>query len=200
MFLQHRGAHPFTWKTPTPPENIRTKKFWFGFLFRILPDQSWGSGSGGVKSAGVPQSVRETGRDESQSVPSPEKNSTKQGIWSSQFLRDLSQVVRCTPRDTPVPLCTRTSPWPTKGFPGPLGPKAIKVRKESKTESKTREKKIRLVIFFFPYNPPPPPSRQTPQPSHPRELDFGPFRLRFGPFRVRLAPFGSVSGLFQVRF
>ena len=25
--------HPFTWKTPTPPENIRTKKFRFGFLF-----------------------------------------------------------------------------------------------------------------------------------------------------------------------
>ena len=33
----------------------------------------WGRGSGGVKSAGVSQSVRETGRDESQSVPSPEK-------------------------------------------------------------------------------------------------------------------------------
>ena len=32
-----------------------------------------GRGSGGVKSAGVFQSVRETGRDESQSVPSPEK-------------------------------------------------------------------------------------------------------------------------------
>ena len=33
----------------------------------------WGRGSGGVKSAGVSQSVRKTGRDESQSVPSPEK-------------------------------------------------------------------------------------------------------------------------------
>ena len=33
----------------------------------------WGRGSGGVKSAGVSQSVRETGRDESQCVPSPEK-------------------------------------------------------------------------------------------------------------------------------
>ena len=31
-----------------------------------------GRGSGGVKSAGASQSVRETGRDESQSVPSPE--------------------------------------------------------------------------------------------------------------------------------
>ena len=27
------GPHPSTWKTPTPPENIRTKKFGFGFLF-----------------------------------------------------------------------------------------------------------------------------------------------------------------------
>ena len=27
-------------------------------------------------------------------------------------MRDLSQVVRRTPRDTPVPLSTRTSPWP----------------------------------------------------------------------------------------
>ena len=70
---------------------------------------SWGRGSGGVKSAGVSQSVRETGRDESQSVPSPE-NSSKQGIWSSQIFRDLSQVVRRTPRDTPVHLYTQTSP------------------------------------------------------------------------------------------
>ena len=27
------GPHPFTWKTPTPAEDIRTKKFGFGFLF-----------------------------------------------------------------------------------------------------------------------------------------------------------------------
>ena len=26
------GPHPFTWKTPTPPEDIRTKKFGSGFL------------------------------------------------------------------------------------------------------------------------------------------------------------------------
>ena len=44
---------------------------------------------------------------------------------------------------------------------------------------------------------PPPPSRQTPRPSHPRELDFGPFRLRFGSVWLR---FGSVSGPFRVRF
>ena len=41
-------------------------------IFSILPLEL-GEGSGGVKSAGVSQSVRETGRDESQSVPSPEK-------------------------------------------------------------------------------------------------------------------------------
>ena len=28
------GPHPFMWKTPAPPEKIRTKKFRFGFLFR----------------------------------------------------------------------------------------------------------------------------------------------------------------------
>ena len=38
------------------------------------------------------------------------ENSLKQGIWSSHFLRDLSQVVRRTPWDTPVPFYTRTSP------------------------------------------------------------------------------------------
>ena len=26
------GPHPFTWQTPTPPENIRTQKFRFGFF------------------------------------------------------------------------------------------------------------------------------------------------------------------------
>ena len=28
------GPHPFTWKTPTQTENIRTQKFGFGFRFR----------------------------------------------------------------------------------------------------------------------------------------------------------------------
>ena len=53
--------------------------------------------------------------------------------------------------------------------------------------------------FLFPLQPPtpPPPSRQTPWPSHPRELDFGPFRVRLGLFWVC---FGSVSGLFRVCF
>ena len=34
------GPHPFTWKTPTPPENIRTQKFGFGFLFRACTKTS----------------------------------------------------------------------------------------------------------------------------------------------------------------
>ena len=38
-----------------------------------LPPSPWERGSGGVQSTGVSQRVRVTGRDESQSVPSPEK-------------------------------------------------------------------------------------------------------------------------------
>ena len=47
-------------------------------------------------------------------VCAPQKNFLKQGIWSSRFLRDVSQVVRHTPRDTSIPFYTRTSPWPKK--------------------------------------------------------------------------------------
>ena len=49
----------------------------------------------------------------------PQKKSLKLGIWSSHFSRDLSQVVRRTPQDTPVPLYTRTSPSPIKYWPSP---------------------------------------------------------------------------------
>ena len=35
------GPHPFTWKPPTPPENIRTKKFGFGFLFFLEDGRSF---------------------------------------------------------------------------------------------------------------------------------------------------------------
>ena len=42
----------------------------------------------------------------------PQENSLKQGVQSSHFWRDLSQVVRRTPLDKPVPLYTRTSPLP----------------------------------------------------------------------------------------
>ena len=66
---------------------------------------------GGVQSTGVSQSVRETSRDESQNVLSTQKLFKTRDLELPNFL-DLSQVVRRTPRDTPVPLYTRTSPWP----------------------------------------------------------------------------------------
>ena len=44
----------------------------------------------------------------------PLKNSLKLGLWSSHLLRDLSQVVRRTLRDTPVPFYNLTSPLPRK--------------------------------------------------------------------------------------
>ena len=50
----------------------------------------------------------------------------------------------------------------------------------------------RFFVSLFPLQRPPPSSRQTPRPFHPRELDFGPFRVRFGPFRACLGPFGPV--------
>ena len=70
--------------------------------------ENWGRGSGGVKSTDVSQSVRETSRDQSQRVPSPEK------LFKTRDLGDLSQLVGRTPGATPVPLYTRTSPWPKK--------------------------------------------------------------------------------------
>ena len=72
--------------------------------------QFWGRGSGGVKSTIVSQSVRGTSRDESGVFPH-QKISSKQGIWSSQFLRDLSQVVGRTPGDAHVNLYLYF-PWP----------------------------------------------------------------------------------------
>ena len=35
------GPHPFTWKTPTPPENIRTQKFRFLLFFSCLKIVLW---------------------------------------------------------------------------------------------------------------------------------------------------------------
>ena len=64
---------------------------------------------------------------------------------------------------------------------------------------------FRIVIFFFPYNPHPPPPRQTP-PAVPGSISvrFGSVWLRFGSVWLRLAlfrlRFGSVSGPFRVRF
>ena len=66
-------------------------------------------GSGGIPSTGVSQRVTATGRDEPQSVPSTETLFKTRDL-ELLFLRDLSQVVRRTPQDTPVHFYTRTSP------------------------------------------------------------------------------------------
>ena len=63
----------------------------------------------------------------------------------------------------------------------------------------------RVVIFFFPYNPTPPPYPDKP-PARPTpksliSVHFGSVWLRFGSVWLRLAPFrvcfGSVSGPFR---
>ena len=51
-----------------------------------------GEGKWGVQSTGVSQSVTETSRDESQSVPSAEKLYRTRDL-KLPFLRDLSQVL-----------------------------------------------------------------------------------------------------------
>ena len=43
------GPHPFVWKTPTPPENIRAQKFRFGFVFRAWFYAIWTVFIGGVR-------------------------------------------------------------------------------------------------------------------------------------------------------
>ena len=62
-----------------------------------LEKDYWGRGNGGVKSTGVSQSVRETSRDESQSIPSP-RNSLFAFAFAAVSLR---------------PRCTQmlTMPW-----------------------------------------------------------------------------------------
>ena len=62
---------------------------------------TWERGSGGVKSTGVSQSVRETSRDESQNVLSTPKLFKTRDLELPN-LQILSQAVRRTPRDTPV--------------------------------------------------------------------------------------------------
>ena len=60
----------FAWRSGI--ENGRD--FWLIFSgLRFPGNKTWERGSGGVQSTSVSPSVRETGRDESQSVPSPEK-------------------------------------------------------------------------------------------------------------------------------
>ena len=108
-FLQHKGAHT---------ESL-DPRFWGAPIFSPHAQRlgsvktNWGRGSGGVKSTSLSQNLRETCRDESQCV-SAEKESSKQGMWSSQSLRDLSQVVGRTPRDAPVPW---PSPRPRQPLP-----------------------------------------------------------------------------------
>ena len=120
---KHFGAdiHDPKVRTSTTPRDLQkllSEKLWAEFSFpiyrRCSGNADWGRGSGGVKSTGVSQRVRETNRDESQCVPSPEKLFKTRDLELPQFLRDLSQVVRCTPWDTPVPLYTRTSLWPSR--------------------------------------------------------------------------------------
>ena len=65
-----------------------------------------GRGSGGVKSAGIYRSVRETGRDESQSVPSPEKLFKTRDLELPMF--EVS-VTSCSPHSAGY---TRTSEHP----------------------------------------------------------------------------------------
>ena len=80
------GLFPLVPKPPRPKAQLlqdanATKSQMLAFYnSQAFSGSSWERGSGGVKSTGVSQSVRETGRDES-------TNS------SSQFFRDLSQVV-----------------------------------------------------------------------------------------------------------
>ena len=107
LFPRKRRPQKFTknprhFSMPKPQANTKkifTKVFWRGGTPEKLGSEDWARGSGGV--AGT-----------SPKTFSRSKNSSKQEIWSSQFFRDLSQFVRRTPRDTPVPLYTRTSPWP----------------------------------------------------------------------------------------
>ena len=67
---------------------------------------SWGRGSGGVKSAGVSQSVRETGRGESQSVPSPDTLFKTRDLELPNF---EGSVPSCSPHSAGY---TRTSVHP----------------------------------------------------------------------------------------
>ena len=77
-------------------------------LFRhLVAKQNWGRGSGGVRSAGVSQSVRETGRDESQSVASPEKFFKTRDL---EFPIFEGSVPRCSPHSTGY-TCTSVHPY-----------------------------------------------------------------------------------------
>ena len=79
---------------------------------------SWERGSGGrTKCRRIPESEGDwKGRIPKCALPQRKKKKLfKTRDLELPFLRDLSQVVRRTPRDTPVPFYTRTSPWPMHG-------------------------------------------------------------------------------------
>ena len=88
----------------------------YKFLF-VVP----GRGSGGVKSAGVSRSVRETGRDESQSAASPEKPFKTRDL---ELLIFEGSVTSCSLRSAgytrtsvhPYFSVTNCCRWETKGW------------------------------------------------------------------------------------
>ena len=92
----------FFFQQKRPPEKFTLEKF----TSQNSPSKIWGRGSGGVKSAAVSQSVRETDRDESQSVPSPEK------LFKTRDL-ELPIFEGSLPSGSPHSAgCTRTSVHP----------------------------------------------------------------------------------------
>ena len=93
------------------PKNVRKLCFQhlltiFGHFSDFFFDIFLGEGKWGRKSAGVSQSVRETGRDESQSVPSPEKLFKPRDLELPLFEGSLPS---CSPHSTGY---TRTSLHP----------------------------------------------------------------------------------------
>ena len=85
---------------------------------RLAPSRlsavAWDRESGGAQSTGVSQRVRVTGRDESQSVPFPEKL-FKKGIWRSHFLRE--SLPSCSPHSAG---CTCTFLHPQEPLNAPF--------------------------------------------------------------------------------
>ena len=92
--------------------------------------------------------MRATDSHESQSVPSPEKSS-RQGIWDSRIQMDLSQVVGCILRGTPViPRGQETSPKTSlqNSHPQTLsGPLWLKVQSRSGRRSTIATS----IVFLF---------------------------------------------------
>ena len=114
----------------------------------------------------------------------------------------LVALIFFSPAEAPLPDPTLTPPsTPKRTRKGPVLKTPLKwtrsvfplLRIARFSFQNCRFSATKAVIFFFPYNPPALPSRQTPRPSHPSELDFGPFPVRLGPFRLRLGPFRVIK-------